>query len=106
MIISLCVIYMVSNLFQDIKGVFVFEINCDLWEYRQQEEDQLISCLRYIYGETVWSAKSRMLDLRSLIQVSCGGILHILDYNFWQSPKKLPLRRKHAEESMLDVSHL
>ena len=59
-------------LFQDIKGVFVVEINCGLWEDRQQEEDQLIS---------------RMLDLRALLQVSCGGILHVLDYNYWHSPK-------------------
>jgi hypothetical protein len=46
----------------------VFEINCELWEYRQHGGGSAYMLSEiYIYGETAWSAKSRMLDLRALM---------------------------------------
>jgi hypothetical protein len=88
-------------LFQDIKGVFVVEINCGLWEDRQQEEDQLISCLRlYIWGDS-WSAKFRVLDLRTIIQVACGAY-----FKFLTTIIGTVLKNHLCAESMADVSHL
>jgi hypothetical protein len=86
---------------QDIKGVFVVEINCGLGEDRQQEEDQLISCLRlYIWGDS-WSAKFRVLDLRTTIQVACGEY-----FKFLTTIIGIVLKNHLCAESMADVSHL
>lgn len=72
------------------------------------EEDQLICCLRYIY---IWrdSLERQVSDVGS--EGSHASRFHVGEYFIFlttliASPKKLPLRRKHAEESMLDVSHL
>ncbi|KAF9675344.1 hypothetical protein SADUNF_Sadunf09G0022400 [Salix dunnii] len=73
-------------------------------KYRQQEDDQFISCLRYIcIREDSWSAKCRVLNLRTIIQVACGEYFRFLTTIIGTVLKKNLCAESMAEENMLGV---